>query len=75
MSRKKTEVHEEAHEEAHEAVVVEVSSPVEVSRKYTFEQWANLRQVKPHHRAGMKAFVPRLFPRTLTAWDEAFKTY
>lgn len=74
MSRKKNpDLEEVALEETPQpALEVEVT---EVSRKYTFEQWANLRQVKPHHRAGMKAFVPRLFPRTLAAWDETFKTY
>lgn len=71
MSRKKNPDLEVSLEEPRQ----EAPEVTEVSRKYTFEQWANLRQVKPHHRAGMKAFVPRLFPRTLSAWDETFKTY
>ncbi len=79
MSRKKnTEDLEELQEESPRFTAREAKAAVvvlEATRKYSFEQWANLRQVKTHHRAGMKAFLPRLFPRSLDAWDEAFKTY
>lgn len=45
-------------------------------KKISFDVWATRRDVKLHHRRGMKAFVsnPNL-PRTLEEWDSLFIDY
>lgn len=74
-TRKKTENHEEEVVEVVETVVAPPPLPPAPARKYTFEQWANIKKVPEHHKPGMRAFVKQLFPRSLEAWDAAFKTY
>lgn len=52
-----------------------VSAPVAV-KLISFDQWAAMKGVKPHHKAGMRAFCSDADkPRSKTAWDEVFNNY
>lgn len=46
------------------------------ARTYTFEQWARRREVKQHHKRGLRAYVPDIErSRSLEEWDDSFKDY
>lgn len=66
-------------EPVQEVVEAVVPAPVPVivpAKLISFEQWARLRGVKPHHMAGMKAHCasPNK-PRTKETWDSLFDNY
>jgi len=59
-------------------VVVDAApvAPVVPAKLISFEQWARLRGVKPHHMAGMKAHCASpTKPRTKETWDSLFENY
>lgn len=52
------------------------AAPKKKAKRYSFEKWAARNGVKPHHKAGLKAFVKNINKlRTLAEWDECFKGY
>lgn len=89
MPRRKEEESDSVEKEVQEALKelpeepkTTKTAPVKVSvvkrpvRRVSFEQWAALRDVKQSHRGGLRAFVQNpSVPRSVEAWDEAFKDY
>lgn len=45
-------------------------------RPLSLEQWASLKNIKPQHLGGMRAFIKNpSHPRSVEAWDKVFSTY
>lgn len=46
------------------------------ARKFSFDQWAKRKGVKPHHMAGLRAYCSNPHkPRTLDEWEKVFVNY
>lgn len=59
-------------------VVVPSTPGVVITREklITFQAYCKIRNILPHHTFGMRAFVKNPDkPRTVTNWDEIFKSY
>lgn len=75
MAKAKNDQVQDAETVVDAAPVVPVV-PVVPAKLISFEQWARLRGVKPHHMAGMKAHCASpTKPRTKETWDSLFENY